>query len=328
LYDEKDIKELKLKVRAPQVTTAPVEQEQRGDQAERTVIKQGEVVSETTPTPPPPPPEMSAVDWVDTLKADTAGVEEAEGKERYYVDPTVIKRIQWRLSRIEDFEASIGAAIQEIKESIAKLELTRAELDEMRKGYVTVERTMHELAALYDLISSNINPFVDAAEEQKAISAKIMKRSMGITAAAMPEYKTEETYSPDTWTVKWAEYLLERIPKKKIPALLEHYIDIGWLDDETKEKVENCIKGISEIDLGIKAHEAEEEVPEGEEAKKPDWWKLPIDTHVKSLRFIEKIRGIKVGDLGKLIEKVEMKVPTEPTRAKRKERAERARGGR
>lgn len=233
----------------------------------------------------------------------------------YTVDPNVIKRLQWRLARMEDFETSMGLAIQEIKEAIAKMETTRIELEEMRKGYGGVEKTMHELAALYDLISASVNPFIDSEDEQKTISTKIMKRNLGMTddfsgssassstgpsaftassAFEMPEAGKKkgeekgEDYSIDTWTVKWAEFLLERVPKSKIPALLDHYIEIGWLDEEVKARIEETIKGISEIDLGITMPEGDES---DEDKKKLDWWKLPIDDHVKSLQMIEKIRG-------------------------------------
>jgi archaellum component FlaD/FlaE len=226
----------------------------------------------------------------------------------YSVDPQVIKRLQWRLARMEDFETSIGMAVQEIKEAIAKTETTRLELEEMRKGYTTVEKTMHELAALYDLISASVNPFIDSELEQQTISTKIMKRTFGMsdtegaatTAPAQsfsPEFpkKKEEKhgvdYSVDTWTVKWAEFLLERIPKSKISALLDHYIEIGWLDEEIKARVEETIKGINEINLGIHVTEGEGAGEDEDERKKLDWWKLPIDDHVKSLQFIEKIRG-------------------------------------
>ena len=232
----------------------------------------------------------------------------------YTIDPNVIKRLQWRLARMEDFETSIGLAVQEIKEAIAKMETTRLELDEMRKGYAAVEKTMHELAALYDLISASVNPFIDSEDEQKTISTKVMKRTLGMTetGASTPipvmPYPMQEPgkkkdaasrvddYSIDTWTVKWAEFLLERIPKSKIPALLDHYIEIGWLDDEIKARAEETIKGISEIDLGIQVPEGEP--GEGEDGKmRLDWWKLPIDDHVKSLQFIEKIRGSRTGSV-------------------------------
>jgi archaellum component FlaD/FlaE len=236
-----EIKDYHLKINFPKVTTAqdyrPAESEEKGAE----VQSQVQMIS----------------------------------KNEYRVDIKVLKDFEKRLEKLENFEVNVKIAIQEIKESIAKLEALRAELDDMRRGYVNVERTLYELAALYDLVSSHLNPFVDSSEEQRSIGTKIVEH------IGEPESIEEIDYTSINIS-KWGRFLLDRLPKDKIPSLLDHYMKIGWLDDDIKNKIESYIENVSEVS-GIK-------VRRYDNIDTDDWWKLSVDDHVKSLQYIEKIR--------------------------------------
>lgn len=131
--------------------------------------------------------------------------------------------------------------------------------------------------------------------------------------------------------MRWIEFLLSRVKREQIPSLLGFYVRIGWISDGIKQHVMDVIRGIRfgpgapvggatgrtyapyeapkdrEGDVVMAySKEAVTEVGPGPEAKKPaaapgDDWKMTPEDHLKTLIFIERIRGTEV-DKSKLEE--------------------------
>ncbi|MEM2869451.1 MAG: FlaD/FlaE family flagellar protein [Thermoplasmata archaeon] len=131
--------------------------------------------------------------------------------------------------------------------------------------------------------------------------------------------------------MRWIEFLLSKVKREQIPSLLSFYVRIGWISDGIKQHVMDVIRGIRfgpgapvggatgrtyapyeapkdrEGDVVMAySKEAVTEVGAGPEAKKPavplgDDWKMTPEDHLKTLIFIERIRGTEV-DKSKLEE--------------------------
>jgi len=130
--------------------------------------------------------------------------------------------------------------------------------------------------------------------------------------------------------MRWIEFMLGRVKREQVPSLLGFYVRIGWISDGIKQHVMDVIRGIrfgpgapvggatgrtygsyeapkdKEGDVVMAySKEAVTEVgaPEPKKAAVPpgDDWKLAPEDHLKTLIFIEKIRGTEV-DKNKLEE--------------------------
>ncbi len=131
--------------------------------------------------------------------------------------------------------------------------------------------------------------------------------------------------------MRWIEFLLSRVKREQIPSLLGFYVRIGWISDGIKQHVMDVIRGIRfgpgapvggatgrtyaayeaprdrEGDVVMAySKEAVTEPAPAPEGKKPaaapgDDWKMTPEDHLKTLIFIERIRGTEV-DKSKLEE--------------------------
>jgi flagellar protein FlaD len=131
--------------------------------------------------------------------------------------------------------------------------------------------------------------------------------------------------------MRWIEFILGRVKREQVPSLLGFYVRIGWISDGIKQHVMDVIRGIRfgpgapvggatgrtygsyeapkdrEGDVVMAySKEAVGESAVPSEPKKTavppgDDWKLGPEDHLKTLIFIEKIRGSEV-DKSKLEE--------------------------
>lgn len=120
--------------------------------------------------------------------------------------------------------------------------------------------------------------------------------------------------------MRWIEFMLSKVKREHIPSLLSFYVRIGWISEGIRQHILDVIRGIrfapeapvtpgaappthayeaprdKEGDV-IMAYRKEtmHELPseKGKEAKSMphDDWKLTPEDHLKSLIFIERIRG-------------------------------------
>jgi flagellar protein FlaD len=130
--------------------------------------------------------------------------------------------------------------------------------------------------------------------------------------------------------MRWIEFMLTRVKREQVPSLLGFYVRIGWISDGIKQHVMDVIRGIrfgpgapvggatgrtygsyeapkdKEGDVVMaysKEAVTDAGAPEPKKTAVPpgDDWKLAPEDHLKTLIFIEKIRGTEV-DKNKLEE--------------------------
>lgn len=117
--------------------------------------------------------------------------------------------------------------------------------------------------------------------------------------------------------VRWIEFMLAKVKREQIPGLLTYYVRIGWVSESIRSHVLDMIRGMRAGPgaPGAAAGAVSVEAPRDKEGdvvmayskeafhgtakpaepggKKPveDDWKLAPEDHLKSLIFIERIRG-------------------------------------
>lgn len=77
-------------------------------------------------------------------------------------------------------------------------------------------------------------------------------------------------------TLKWLEFLLERVGHTGLENTLEYYVDIGWISDEVLSRILRMARGVKTI------HDDAEWRPQGF---------MTAQDHIQSLLFIERLRG-------------------------------------
>lgn len=240
-------------------------------------------------------------------EARIAFVEKEMGK----LDEKVTENIETLVSLVND--------LQEIKEGHARMDILLKELEETRDSYVKVDKTMREMAALYDLISAQINPFIDMENQMggsdggrwdgiednvelirqriEGVSDPIPEGADGIDAGEIPPESPREMrarlgsnqFKFEACVLKWVQFLTSKIRQEDIPNLLKYYREIGWINEETEITTMNFITGAkSEPSLDV----AEGDIyisEDGTVIGQTDGWKLSIEDHAKSLEYIEDI---------------------------------------
>lgn len=115
--------------------------------------------------------------------------------------------------------------------------------------------------------------------------------------------------------VRWIEFLLARVRRDQLRSLLSFYVRIGWISLGIRDHILDVIRGIKKGAKGSMASSASMEAPKdadgdvvmsyGKEREhglkamdtkgpKLDDWRMGIEDHLKSLIFIERIRGTEV----------------------------------
>jgi flagellar protein FlaD len=80
--------------------------------------------------------------------------------------------------------------------------------------------------------------------------------------------------------MKWLQFLIDKCGRTNLPEILDYYVDVEWITEDTK---------ISLIDYsnGITAGK------ETKESSKKDVNNLPSKDHIQSFMFIQKLKGMK-----------------------------------
>jgi len=204
-------------------------------------------------------------------------------------------------------------------------------IEELREKVESIEANMHELTALYDALSAQYNPFIELTPEEKKMPTteeepqeEVMEESIeeseeGDTLfkegdelnedellgelsegealePVMEEEKPQQVQQryegyllpsiPDNsmshmMAIKWTEFMLEKVGPKNIGKLLEYYQAMHWISEVVVRKIMHQV-------MGLDTEHFESEY---------DTWKMQTSDHMKSLVFIEKIKG---GDIGTL----------------------------
>ncbi|MEM3396591.1 MAG: FlaD/FlaE family flagellar protein [Thermoplasmata archaeon] len=309
------------------------------------------------PLPPSPPPAETQKDndggSVSTFPNPALPLPPSPEIPQQPVQPIVTPSIQTeggfrRSERIEEALVDLKNRVERINDANERY---RLEINEIKESIARIESRLHELTALYDAISAQFNPFIDVQIKRETVQstettpekigeelsdavildkvacpkcgelipedAKICPKcgtilevsstqSMPSNEAPLqalpqvpmfpqqPMFVQQLQSSPQRFTpllqsigtdyrssllaMRWIEYLLDRVDLNELPQVLDYYRKINWISNEVKADILWKIKGIKI-----------EKKPSKPETK--DGWRLSINDHLKTLMFIEMLRG-------------------------------------
>lgn len=223
------------------------------------------------------PPEALPEAMVKEMARDQAEVTafgEGGGALAGGIGNVAINQLTERIHDLERFRLSVESEIKALKENLDSMMKTVGSMDALRKSVFNLERQMQEIASLYDVLSVDINPFIDVRR--------------------LPSHESrglDETFVTDLWIMKWMEFLKSRIPTIEIPNLLDYYKEIGWIDDTIESRIMSYLKSTMFENVPIDKFVT----PEGEilplDRDESDAWKLTLEDNMRSLMFIQRIKG-------------------------------------
>jgi len=201
---------------------------------------------------------------------------------------------------VEDLRHNLGlmeGEVRDLKAEMERISYLLRSLEGLKNTMKDMESTVSELSGLYDLISANINPFVEIPPLQ---SRDKVVRPMGEAPLEemdedddegfqpledMFEEETDEFVGDDSfdaslesaeWALRWTKFLIERVGKEGLEKTLDYYMDLGWIDEDTIDKVLEIARGT----VGPKVPADGRKVT----------WRMDAEDHVKSLEYIRRIR--------------------------------------
>jgi archaellum component FlaD/FlaE len=201
---------------------------------------------------------------------------------------------------VEDMKHNVGmmeGEVKDLKAEMDRMSYLLKSLEGLKNAMKDIESTVSELSGLYDLISANINPFVEIPP--------LKSRDKIIKPEALEDDEVEEMEEDDSfqdltnifdegseepeevWSgpdlvaeeavLRWTKFLIDKVGKEGLERTLEYYSDLGWID-------EDLIDRILEIARGTVGHKGPSD------GRKPTW-RMDAEDHVQSLEFIKKIRS-------------------------------------
>jgi len=232
-----------------------------------------------------------------------------------------ISKLETKASSTSESMVTVLSDLQQIKEGYSRVDLIIKELEETRDSYSKVDKTMRELAALYDLISAQINPFIDMEGEGNSSETfrwdgiednveLVRQRMDGVPDELIGmEERLEGEISPgkiqnvtppppppsrrqfyyEASVLKWVQFLTSKIRQEDIPNLLKYYREIDWINEDIEITTMNFLTG-AKSEPSLDHMEGDIYISEdGAVIGQSDGWKLSIEDHSKSLEYIEEI---------------------------------------
>lgn len=212
---------------------------------------------------------------------------------------------------VEDLKHTVNMIegdYKDIKAEMDRISYLLRSLEGLKNTMKDIESTVSELSGLYDMISANVNPFIDiepmysngngsqiGRKPDKVVRSKRIddeqKTSEEHVFSDLSEIfdddeedevleEAEEWVGPDLlseeWTLRWTQFLIDKVGKEGLERTLDYYLNLGWIDETMIDKV-------LEIARGTVGHKKKDPT-------KKSTWKMGAEDHVKSLEFIRRIK--------------------------------------
>jgi len=325
-----------------------------------------ELVAPPPKAVPPGPPSKGSL----PLKAGPGPTQEGDFK---LVMGAPEMETQAPMARLDSVEKAIDEAIRRIDMTDRSSEAVTHDINQVKESIGRIEANMRELTSLYDLISSQVNPFIDVDQGTMGtetgsaetpsfdtlfeptpevspgqIGAEgvppapdgtppqglyatgpgvtVSGEPMGLGTGGVPGERplrvarlTQIGSDPTCLIalVRWIEFLLTRVKRDQVKSLLSFYVRIGWVSEGIRDHIIDVIRGIKPMPTGAKVVTTTVEAPKDKEGdvvmsygkervqetslagaaqKQPllDDWRMSIEDHMRSLIFIERVRGTEV----------------------------------
>lgn len=221
-------------------------------------------------------------------------------------DPINSKLVKDLKDDVEDFSDKLDGFSEELNDIDEEVSLLITRMDKLEKQGVDqekMEEKLKELSALYDLLSTDISPFMDMEDilgddheleaegeieegEEEEDEGESFSPQEKQTKEQGVEISDIERYDMEAM-IDWIEFLYPKTGGNLEDAL-SYYQELGWIEESLKESILSYAEGMKTDTL------EEEDKIIGEdgsvESSKGDW-KLSSSDHKQSLRYIKAIKN-------------------------------------
>ncbi len=219
-------------------------------------------------------------------KKEGKGMDE-EYKEEISKITESIKDLQEEIDSLYSVTSNLSNDVSSISGKVSQMDSKVEELENVKDEYRKIEEMVRELSGLYDLITADINPFMEI--ESTPEEARPGKSRSGKKERELGLGQEKTTELNNAAMIEWAEFLSERVPPAKIEDILNYYQDIDWIDQRIKKKVLSYMEGVKR-GKGAAKGAKDKVISEDGEVVSEDWRLTPKE-HQKSLQYIKNIKG-------------------------------------
>lgn len=186
---------------------------------------------------------------------------------------------------VEDKISSLEEKLQQLDSTLA----TVRKLDEETKEKINrIEKSLEEMLHLYELVTNEMNPFVELPKKEKENGEKIKgeaqtvrQDSLDLESSYKEVHLTKISNEPGTLllVLKWLEFLLKKAGYVGMIKALLYYEELGWISEGVRSRLIKYAEDIKARGGGIGRRS------------------LTIKDHMVSLFFISKLQGLKINPM-------------------------------
>ena len=185
----------------------------------------------------------------------------------------------------------VADKINSLEEKLDQLDTTLEtvrKLDEETEEKINrIEKSLEEMLHLYELVTNEMNPFVDAPKKDGDNGGKlkleppVVKKAESINPVQNELHLTKISNEPSSLmlVLKWLEFLLKKAGYVGMIKSLLYYEELGWISERVRSRLIKLAEDIKARGGGY--------------GKRP----LTIRDHMVSLFFISKLQGLKISPM-------------------------------
>ncbi len=242
---------------------------------------------------------------IDDMDIDDMGIEEEQvetddisvNEEKISLNSTdkeLINQLIDRITNISQVINKFSIELNEMDEELSSL-FSRVEVLENRDiNYDLIQNKLQELSAIYDLLSSDVNPFMELEKESKSDfrdhkGSGVVKNRDSIEDPKnfIRPKNPNERYNMNAM-IDWIDFLQTKT-RGNIEEALDYYRELKWISKDLKNNIMTFKKGLK-LDNN-NGHGDTIVKEDGDIEREKGDWKLSPQDHKKSLRYIEDIKN-------------------------------------
>ncbi|MFO8109184.1 MAG: FlaD/FlaE family flagellar protein [Thermoplasmata archaeon] len=194
------------------------------------------------------------------------------------VDESMLSDVEEKIKEFSDQLEHVLIQLDTVEQKVSMFASRLDKLEKEEDNHEEFKEKLKELSALYDLLSSDISPFMDMEHFSKPSEEEARQ--------SRDEVSEIERYDMEAM-IDWIDFLHKKTGRN-IGEVLAYYEELGWIEESLKENILSYSKGIkadiSEDGDLIIGEDGEVESDEID-------WRLSPEDHKKSLRFIRSIKN-------------------------------------
>ncbi|MEF8873915.1 MAG: FlaD/FlaE family flagellar protein [Candidatus Thermoplasmatota archaeon] len=224
------------------------------------------------------------------------------------VDSELVKDLKEHVADLSDKVDAFSEELNDIDEEISLLISRMDRLEKREVNYEKVEEKLKELSALYDVLSSDVSPFIELGElaqppGKEGTESPATMNNLNHLNQPNRMKNSEQTPSREEETNKkaqidiserydmeamidWIDFLYTKTGGN-IQDALDYYLELGWIGQELKDNILTYTEGMK---LDVREDSDMIIGEDGDVERNRGDWKLSPEDHKESLRYIEAIK--------------------------------------